>query len=194
MKKSSVVFITLISLLNLIVSGAILVSLWIPTRLREGEETTAPTEGKTDWSGSGLTCDEVIGNLEELLEPVADMYQMTPGWELDLGEGRTSKHIEITEAIAGKTYDLSIQSTEEGEVYLVSLRADRDKYTELNFALLSCYLYESVGLSEMDAQEFYDNFNMLTEEPEGYIRTDGWSLSATTFDTFLTFGALYSPE
>ena len=140
------------------------------------------------------TPEKIMDNFEKMLEPIADQFEMSIGEKVELSDVALGLPAVITDKIFSKTYQLLISYTEAGGAYSAMLIGDYGATTKLDFALLSFYLYESLNLPEMEAQDFYDHFNMLTKEPDGTMSTDEWFLSTTTLDAFLTFGALYSPE
>lgn len=150
--------------------------------------------GEKEPAKSGIMVEDVLGNLEEKLAPLADQYEMTLGRKAELESGSICQPVTITEKLLGDNYSILIYYSKEGDVTLIILEAERGKRTDIDFALLSYYLYDSAELPEMEADAFYDEFNLLTAEPDGFLSTDGWLISATTFDSFLAFSASYSPK
>lgn len=145
--------------------------------------------------GSGITANEILNNLEAKLVPIADQFQMTqlPIVELENGRHCWPVIITDTQSLRGRNYHIHVY-TQDGKADKVMLEADKGTRTELNFALLSCYLYQSMSLPEMDAQAFYDHFALLTEEPSGRMTVDGWELWAFSVAESLTFSATYGVE
>ena len=139
---------------------------------------------------SGITCREVLANFEELV-PSGD-YQITRLAKVNLDDGKVCQPVVITETIAGKTYHIHLYSSAAGDMYMFSLMTTQGKYTELDFALLSFWLYESLNLPAMDAQNFYDHFSLISKEPDGYLTTDGWWLSVHTSDEYLLFSGSFN--
>ena len=153
----------------------------------EPTETTAPAT-------SGLHHEEVLDNFEKMLEPIADQYEMTRVSNLELDDGSFFHHVKVTNKLLGDSYTLLLYYNWEGDVRTVLLDGERGKRTNLDFAVLSLYVYKSLGLPEIDADDFYDHFNLLTAEPSGSLSVEGWHLSAIRGEGLLTFGASFKPE
>ena len=154
----------------------------------EIEPTTAPMR-------SGLSLDEVLNNLEEMLEPIKDQFQMTRLPKVELEEGKSYQSTAVTDTLFGNSYYIRVYCDKAGDVEWVWVEAKRDKYTELNFAILSYYTYLSMKMPKMEADDFYDHFNLLTENPRGELSVDRWSISVNTSLTGdLTFFAKYTTD
>lgn len=135
---------------------------------------------------TGVTGFDILDTLERKLSPVSDQFRIDLPEKVKLtDETRWSTY--ITDSITGSRYRVSIGCTPTGEAQDVLLHASQGTRTELNFALLSYYLYKSIGLSGMDADAFYEHFDMLTNSPSGELSEDGWHLHAHTSNGLLTF-------
>lgn len=143
---------------------------------------------------SGKTPGEIIDNFEKMLEPIADQFQLSRQALTDLGDGKLCQPAIIMDKTLDRDYDLLTYFTESGGVYSTSVVAKKGNYTELNFGLLSYYLYKSLTLPTMDSQSFYDHFNMLTDAPSGSMLVDGWRLSIMDTETLLIFSARYDTK
>lgn len=148
----------------------------------ETEDTTAPAT-------TGLSCEELLDNFEAKLEPIADQYEVTRLGELELDDGERCQPVVVTDQLLDNTYHIHIYYTAEAGVYRVGLTTELSGLNYLDFALLSYYLYESLNLPGMDAQEFYGHFNMLSEEPLGTMSVEGWDLFASSGSGQLMFNA-----
>lgn len=144
--------------------------------------------------GSGLTAEEILGNFEKMLEPIADQFQMTQLPPVELEDGGVCQPVTITDPLLGRDYHLRIFYRPESGAYTVTLTAETATRAEMNFAILSIYLYESLNLPEIDAQAFYDRFIMLSEKPEGSMTVEGWDLLVVSTDALLSFSALYKAK
>ena len=145
-------------------------------------------------SGSGISGEEVLAAFEEKLAPLADQFQTTRQPRAELEDGEICLPVVITDPLLERSYHLRLYCSPEGEATSAMLNADRGTRTELNFAILSLYLYESLGLPDIDADSFYEDFSLLTEEPSGSMSAEGWNLAVIALDTFFTFSATYSAE
>lgn len=148
----------------------------------------------TEAASESRTPEEIMDNFEKMLEPIADQFELSRHPITELDNGKLCQSAIIADKILDRDYDLLIYFTETGGVYSASVVAKKETYTELNFALLSCYLYESLALPTIDAQAFYDHFNMLTDTPSGSMSVEGWKLSIMDTETLLIFSARYDTE
>ena len=136
--------------------------------------------------------EEILGNFEKTLEPIAGQYRLTRLPKVDLEGGEICQPVVVTDTILDRQLHIRIYYTQAKGTKSVFLTADREARTNLDFALLSFYLYKSMNLPEMDAQAFYDHFKLLTEEPQGWMTVNGWNLSAYCTGSYLTFGATFN--
>ena len=168
--------------------AAILLSLLsgCSTRPESAETTSSPIQ-------SGISPEEILNNLVEMLEPLADQFEMTQQPKEILEGGKTCYPARVTDKILNRGYDILIYCTQSGDAETVLLMAERSTSTELNFPVLSFYMYKSINLLEMNADDFYAHFNMLTEQPDGSLTADGWRALTTTTDGHLTFGLTFMP-
>lgn len=143
---------------------------------------------------SGLTPEVFLDNLEEMLDPLADMYEMTRGRQTELEDRTICQLVTIEDILFSDTYEIFVYSTLAGNVDMIVLDGKKGERTNLDFSLLSFYIYKSMKLPEMDADAFYDEFKLLTPEPDGFLRTDGWFVGARFTETRLTFSVSFSPE
>lgn len=164
----------------IIILAATLLTMFAGCGKKEPEVTTP----------AGITCEEVLNNLQSLLAPAADQYEMTVQAKVPLDDGVTSQPIDITDTLRGHSYHISIYFTPAKGVDMFSIRADRSAYSKLDFALWSHYLYDSLNLTGMEAQAFYDSFGLLSDAPDGHMQEGEWSLMAYTTDAFSTFSGM----
>lgn len=175
---------------------ALILALMIVLALAACGGGTNPSTNTTEATAtieSGLTCKEILNNLEKIIEPIADQFRMTQLSKVDLENGETCQPVRITYTPTADSYSIHIYSTKASDVYNIVLSATKGKYTDINFALLSFYLYKSINLPEMDTQSFYDHFKLLTEKPEGILSANGWDLEASCLlDAYLRFRISFS--
>lgn len=188
MKKLFAVIIAAITLLSLL-AGCVEVN--VEVKRKEKEQEQEPTETATAPAGSGISCEEVLDNFREKLEPLADQFKMTLGLTTELDSGLSCQSVTVSYTTVNDRYDISIYYTQAGEVDTVAIVAERGKYTDVTFALLSYYLYDSLNTPEMEADAFYEQFKLLTTEPEGFLFLDEWYVSASTLDTLLMFSVSF---
>lgn len=170
----------------IIALAATLLSLLCGCGAGEEAPTTAPLR-------SGLTPGEFIGNLEEMLEPIADQYELVLGRRTVLDDGTVCQVATVEETIIGNSCSLYIYSQEE-DVEMIILEGKKRERTNLDFAVLSFYIYESTELPDMDADAFYDEFKLISPEPDGFMRIGEWLVGARFTETRLTFSVSFSPD
>ena len=153
--------------------------------------------------GSGITAEEILSNFEANLDPIADQFQLTLLEKTELRDlegvegvepATFAQHAVITDKVLSRSYNILIYYTKAKGPYTVMMMADKGSRTDTDFALLSYYLYKSMGLPDMDAQEFYDQFSLLTEEPSGTMTIESWELWAFCVADTLTFSATFGAE
>lgn len=172
----------------IIILAATLLTMFAGCGKKEPEVTTPTVE-------SGVIYTEVIATLEKMLEPIADQYELTLLQKVVLEDGDNCQPVIVRQKFASEQrYHISLYYNQKGDVHHVIMSTERGKYTDISFALLSYYLYESLGLPEMEAQPFYDHFKLLAEEPDGFLSTDKWLISVDTLDSLLSFGAMLESE
>lgn len=147
----------------------------------ETEETAAPEKENS------VQYIDFYLEFRSRLEEVEDVYELIKLEPVELNDlGGTVQPFTIKETLLGQSYRISVAYNTEGEVLMVDLTADTTGITDYNFALLSIYAYESLGLPEME--DFYEQFNLMTEKPDGILQpAPGWYASAITTDDFIMF-------
>lgn len=150
-----------------------------------GEDDATPTTEQAMEIRHG----DFYENFLEILEPISDQYEIL---ELPLVEyneaGDTSQAIVLTDVLTGDSYHLRISYDADGYILSVHLDGDKGKYTDVHFSLLSYYVYTAMGFPEVEADSFYDEYNLLTPEPDGLTDLPGcWTASADTFDDSIQF-------
>lgn len=142
--------------------------------------------------GSGITAEEIMSNFIEQIDPA--QYQLSSPRNGEYDDGKAFQTLRVTDPITDRHFYITVDYTKTGEAEHLSLRADNHFLAKLEFALFALRLYNSMGLPEIDAQAFYDHFNMLTEEPTGNMYVEGWDLWVFTTENFITLSATYEHE
>ena len=148
----------------------------------------------TQVNKSGLVGEIILMKFEEMLEPISEVLSSTRLDTVAMDDGGFCQVVVVTDKISDRTHHIHVYSNSDGYVDTVLCDSKKWTYTETNFALLSYYLYSSMGLKEMEAQDFYDYFNLLTREPDGTLVVDDWELNAFASGEYLTFGFSYKPD
>lgn len=161
------------------------------------EETPETTETITTPAVSGITSEEILDNFEKLMSDpkLTDDYTFTllSGDEI-AGTGVTDQWLVITDTLLGYNYMVGVFADSEGNVYHAQVSTDNTNTEYIGFSLFSYYLYKAMGFPELDAEEFYDTFDLVSREPNGSRIIGGWRLSAELIDDYLTFAAIYKAQ
>lgn len=103
-------------------------------------------------------------------------------------EGETIYALVIKDTLLDRAYHVSIYCTEEGAINTIDLFGARQSHTDLQFAVLSLYVYQALGLPDVDPNTFYTDFDMFSNDEKLLDRVvDGWEIVATTIPDFLSF-------
>lgn len=107
---------------------------------------------------------------DQLLAPTRDEFDIEDLLiEID-EELNTTVHTRVfTDRLTGKQYELTTNCDSEGCVKTVQLRTEKGKYMSPFFAVLSYYVYSALDCPEIEPDDFYKSFNLLTAEPEGLM-------------------------
>ncbi len=135
-----------------------------------------------------LTYSTFYASFVEYLAPLTD-YDFYPLPDVALPEkGETVHPIVIKDSLLDRTYHLSVKCTEDGAVSSVDLSADRQNYTDLQFAVFSLYVYQALGLPDVDPNAFYKDFDMFSNDEKiiSHVIED-WEVIAVTIADMLTF-------
>lgn len=90
----------------------------------------------------------------------------------------------MTNTVLNDQYTLLVSCSDSNEILQVGMVS---KGNNLNFALLSRYIFTAMGISEMDDDTFYKTFNLLSDNYCEYETIDGWEVFAITSDGLMTF-------
>lgn len=128
------------------------------------------TESKVETAQS-IDKETFIDNFEALLEPAG--FSLLQHTELE----EVSSYSIIDELTDNNTH-LSVNYTDTGEVTDIIMTEYISAETKLNFAVFSFYIYEALELPEVDAQDFYDKYDLFSEDG-AYARDEisGWELT-----------------
>ena len=103
--------------------------------------------------------------------------------DVSLEDNVTCHVFYIQHALLDETYRLRVDSDERNEVTYVLLSAEREKYGNLQFAVFALYVYDSMGLPEIEADDFYDKYDLFSkEEIHESDMCEGYDISSMALD------------
>lgn len=117
-----------------------------------------PQTSDSQDAGSGILLDAFMSCLMELLE--------------DAGYNDITKHADLDEVtsysigdpVTDERYHLSVNYNADDEITSVIMSIQPlGNPTKLDFAVLSAYIYRSLNLPDMEADAFYDKFQLLED-------------------------------
>lgn len=145
------------------------------------DQTTAQDE---------LTCsyDEFYASFLTRMEPLADQYSIAETHTFETADGNTCHCILISSLTSDDIYDLTVERTQSGNVVAVFLFEDRHSYGNLQFSVFALYCYESFGFPEIDADMFYEQYNLFSQNDILELETvSGWTIIVSADDNLISF-------
>ena len=70
----------------------------------------------------------------------------------------------IKDSVFDETYRLRVDTNKDSEITWVFLSTERKSYGNLQFAVFSLYAYEAMGFPEVDADNFYEKYDLFSKE------------------------------
>ena len=140
---------------------------------------------------SNLYFQDVIDEFDRLT--TAADFNVTHLPAVNLKNGESSYAIVVSIKGASQTYHFHIKYNNASKMVItVDLMTEASSYTDVTFALLSYYMYRSVGFPETNTDEFIKKYNLYFKE-EGIVslRESDWTFTSikTGDDGYITFTA-----
>ena len=159
-------------------------------------------------SGSGVPYTEVLGNFRSAAKTAGFNESRYSTGELEETEEQYI-HIDYFNAAIKdayesleehgvywipQSYDVSIRYDKNNELTSLSITtAIESSYTDFDFAVLSFYLYNAAGLPDVEANAFYEEYNLFfKEDTDIYKQINGWAVHSKKFENFLLFSIWYT--
>lgn len=128
------------------------------------------TESKVE-TAQNIDKETFIANFEALLEPAG--FSLLQHVELD----EVSSYSILDELTDNSTH-LSVNYTDTGEITTIIMNEYISAASKLNFAVFSLYIYEALELPEVEAQDFYDKYDLFSEDgASARDEISGWELT-----------------
>lgn len=127
--------------------------------------------------------DEFFTEFNELFSKLPE-YSILQLEDVHLDDGFVSHAFRIKDTVLDENYSLRVDTNEDNEIIWVFLRTERKTYGNLQFAVFSFYTYKSMGLPEIDADSFYDKYDLFSTE--GIFESDtcyNYEITSMTIDT-----------
>lgn len=117
--------------------------------------------------------------------PEYTLFQLS---DVELDDGITCHVFTIKDELIDDTYHLRIDVNEESGIEWVYLANGRKAYGNLQFAVFSLYAYQAMNMPEIDADAFYEQYDMFSKEDIcKYDSYDGYEVSCLTIGEQITF-------
>lgn len=143
--KKIVSTLTLLIMLSLLLLGC------------SGEDNTAGIEAR-----DMRKYDEFMAEFNKLVSKLPE-YTILQLEDIPLDDNSVSHTFSIKDTVLDETYRLRVDTNEDNEIIWVFLSTERKTYGNLQFAVFSFYVYESMGLPEMDADIFYNKYDLFSK-------------------------------
>lgn len=149
----------------------------------ESEKTTQ-TEKAAEW----VKFDTFEKALKELLTET-DTYKMSLHKSTESEDGGKVYTFDIVEELVYSEKHIGLFVHCNGSGDLTSVSCVSTDSVNVDIALISYYVYRSLGLSKMDADTFYDTFAFFEDEPEETyeIEENVWFLKVAYSDDSASF-------
>lgn len=140
---------------------------------------------------SNIYFQDVIAEFDRLTT-VAD-FNVTHLPSVNLENGESSNAIVVSNKGISQTYHFHVKYNSASKmVKTVDLSTEASSYTDVTFAILSYYMYRSLGFPETNTDEFIKKYNLYFKE-EGIVSlSEGdWKFTSvkTSDDGYITFTA-----
>ena len=105
-------------------------------------------------------------NFFKLLKPIADQYEIFTEPAIEYSENTISKYWALNDKLLDASYIISVIYDADGWIEQIDLVTEKGTRTNMDFAVLSYYVYKAIGTKGLKADAFYEKYNLLTAEPE----------------------------
>ena len=155
------------------------------------KESKEPFSSIVSQNVSDLLFQDVIDEFDRLT--TAADFDVTHLPAVNLENGESSNAIVVSLKGVSQTYHFHIKYNNASEkVITVDLGTEASSYTDVTFALLSYYMYRSLGFPETNTDEFIKKYNLYFKE-EGIVSLNesDWNFTSikTGDDGYITFTA-----
>ena len=165
MKRIVSAFILIITLLLLFVGCS------------EKSNTTATNDGNL------RNYDDFTTEFNELVSQLPD-YTILQLEDVALDDESTCHIFYVDNSVLDESCRLRVDTNKNAKIIRVNLSTERKSYGNLQFAVFSLYAYEAMGLPKVDADSFYEKYNLFSKDQiyESDVCED-YKITSMTIDT-----------
>ena len=146
--------------------------------------------GCTQKSNTATTSGDSLRNYNDFTTEFKELVSKLPDYtilqleDVALEDNATCHVFHIKDSVLGETYRLRVDTDKDSKITWVFLSTERKSYGNLQFAVFSLYAYEAMGFPEIDADSFYDEYDLFSKEKifESTM-CDGYEITSMTIDT-----------
>lgn len=146
MRKKNTIFILCLLILTIMISGC-----------------SKQSESKRESEREARLYKDFREVFDERLEALPE-YKATALSDVTLEGGELVHTIWIEFDPLDESYSVQVTCDKEDQIQRVFLSTDRKSYGNLQFAVFSLYLYDAMGLTEIKADDFYDKYDLFSED------------------------------
>lgn len=119
---------------------------------------------------------------KELVSKLPD-YTILQLDDVALEDGSICHVFHIKDSVFDETYRLRVDTNKDLKITLVFLSTERKSYDNLQFAVFALYAYKSMGFPEVDADSFYDMYDLFSKDKifESNV-CDDYEITSMTID------------
>jgi hypothetical protein len=137
-------------------------------------------------------CSESNSNLRNYSDFIAEFYNLVsklPDYtilqlnDVPLEDDSVCHVFSIKDTVLDETYRLRVNTNKNSEITWAYLSTERKTSGNLQFAVFSLYVYEAMGFSNVDADSFYDKYDLFSKE-KIYVSNiyEGYKITSMTID------------
>lgn len=123
------------------------------------------------------------------MEALQEQYTVTTLPDVDMENGEVVHVIRIKDNLIDDDYSIHVTCNKEDQIQTVLLSTERKTYGNLAYALFSKYLYDAMVFPEIEADDFYEKYNLFTEDDLFVtdVVEEGWEIAFFTTEDLTTF-------
>ena len=146
--------------------------------------------GCTEKSNTVTTSGDNLRNYNDFTTEFKELVSKLPDYtilqleDVALEDDSICHDFHIEDSMFGETYRLRVDTNKNSKITWVFLSTERKSYGNLQFAVFSLYAYEAMGFPEIDADRFYDKYDLFSKEKifESSM-CNGYEITSMTIDT-----------
>ena len=146
--------------------------------------------GCTEKSNIATTSGDSLRNYNDFTTEFKELVSKVPDYTIlqldDVAlEDESICHVfHIKDSVLNENYRLRVDTNKDSKITWVLLSTERKSYGNLQFAVFSLYAYKAMGFPEVDADSFYDKYDLFSKEKifESNV-CDDYEITSMTIDT-----------